>query len=91
MQRIEIVERAAIFSWKVCAVCVFLGFHVNFLFWIYDHLRICHIHFLFSFPAGSRRDAEERIVPRSVDADDSDVDVKSDDERLVDKLVILLV
>ncbi|KNA20641.1 hypothetical protein SOVF_050480 [Spinacia oleracea] len=29
---------------------------------------------------GSRRDAEERIVPRSVDADDSDVDVKSDDE-----------
>ena len=30
---------------------------------------------------GSKRDAEDRIIPRSVDADDSDVDVKSDDER----------
>ncbi|XP_042508964.1 protein CWC15 homolog isoform X2 [Macadamia integrifolia] len=29
---------------------------------------------------GTKRDAEDRIVPRSVDADDSDVDVKSDDE-----------
>ncbi|XP_043689200.1 protein CWC15 homolog [Telopea speciosissima] len=28
---------------------------------------------------GTKRDAEDRIVPRSVDADDSDVDVKSDD------------
>ncbi|KAL5548718.1 hypothetical protein UlMin_003949 [Ulmus minor] len=28
---------------------------------------------------GSRRDTEDRIVPRSVDADDSDVEVKSDD------------
>uniref|UniRef100_A0A803LQA5 Uncharacterized protein n=1 Tax=Chenopodium quinoa TaxID=63459 RepID=A0A803LQA5_CHEQI len=31
---------------------------------------------------GSKRDIEDRIIPRSVDADDSDVDVKSDDERL---------
>lgn len=30
---------------------------------------------------GGRRDTE--IVPRNVDADDSDVEVKSDDERLV--------
>ncbi|KAL2945037.1 Protein CWC15-like protein A [Bienertia sinuspersici] len=29
---------------------------------------------------GSKREAEDRIIPRSVDADDSDVDVKSDDE-----------
>ena len=29
---------------------------------------------------GGKRDAEDRIIPRSVDADDSDVDVKSDDE-----------
>lgn len=29
---------------------------------------------------GSKRDAEDRIVPRHEDADDSDVDVKSDDE-----------
>lgn len=28
---------------------------------------------------GARRDIEERIVPRNLDADDSDVDVKSDD------------
>lgn len=32
---------------------------------------------------GSKRDPEERIVPRSVDADDSDVDIKSDDDRFV--------
>lgn len=30
---------------------------------------------------GAKRDTEDRIVPRSVDADDSDVEVKSDDER----------
>lgn len=29
---------------------------------------------------GTKREAEDRIVPRSVDADDSDVEVKSDDE-----------
>ncbi|GAB2284799.1 hypothetical protein Dimus_019252 [Dionaea muscipula] len=29
---------------------------------------------------GSKRDAEDRIVPRSVDADDSDMEVKSDNE-----------
>jgi len=34
---------------------------------------------------GSKRDAEDRIVPRHEDADDSDVDVKSDDERLLHK------
>ena len=33
---------------------------------------------------GSKRDPEDRIVPRSVDADDSDVDIKSDnDDRYV--------
>lgn len=30
---------------------------------------------------GAKRDTEDRIIPRSVDADDSDVEVKSDDER----------
>lgn len=30
---------------------------------------------------GSKRDPEDRIIPRSVDADDSDVDVKSDADR----------
>lgn len=30
---------------------------------------------------GSKRDPEDRIIPRSVDADDSDVDIKSDDDR----------
>ncbi|XP_054791571.1 uncharacterized protein LOC129311526 isoform X1 [Prosopis cineraria] len=29
---------------------------------------------------GTKRETEDRIVPRSVDADDSDIDVKSDDE-----------
>ncbi|KAL0353483.1 UNVERIFIED_CONTAM: Spliceosome-associated protein CWC15 [Sesamum angustifolium] len=29
---------------------------------------------------GSRRDVEDRIVPRSVDADDADVDAQSDDD-----------
>ncbi|KAG8365170.1 hypothetical protein BUALT_Bualt18G0076500 [Buddleja alternifolia] len=29
---------------------------------------------------GSRRDVEDRIIPRSVDADDADVDVQSDDD-----------
>lgn len=29
---------------------------------------------------GAKRDTEDRIVPRNIDADDSDVDVKSDDE-----------
>lgn len=29
---------------------------------------------------GTKRDAEDRLVPRNVDADDSDVDVKSEDE-----------
>lgn len=32
---------------------------------------------------GSRSDTEDRIVPRSVDADGSDVEVKSDDERWI--------
>ncbi|CAN6476071.1 unnamed protein product [Victoria cruziana] len=32
------------------------------------------------FLEGPKRDAEERLVPRNVDADDSDVDVKSGDE-----------
>lgn len=32
---------------------------------------------------GNKRDTEDRIAPRSVDADDSDVEVKSDDERLL--------
>ncbi|KAA3462723.1 protein CWC15-like protein A [Gossypium australe] len=30
---------------------------------------------------GAKREAEDRIVPRSVDADDSDVEVNSDNER----------
>ncbi|KAJ0045963.1 hypothetical protein Pint_03751 [Pistacia integerrima] len=29
---------------------------------------------------GSKRDNEDRVIPRNVDADDSDVEVKSDDE-----------
>ncbi|KAL2321574.1 hypothetical protein Fmac_025953 [Flemingia macrophylla] len=32
---------------------------------------------------GSKREIEDHIVARSVDADDSDVEVKSDDERLI--------
>jgi len=32
---------------------------------------------------GSKREIEDHIVPRSVDADDSDVEVKSDDERFL--------
>ncbi|KAA3454674.1 protein CWC15-like protein A [Gossypium australe] len=31
---------------------------------------------------GAKREAEDRIVPRSVDADDSDVEVNSDNERI---------
>lgn len=32
---------------------------------------------------GSKRDPEDRIIPRNVDADDSDVEIKSDDDRFV--------
>ncbi|OAY55294.1 protein CWC15 homolog [Manihot esculenta] len=32
------------------------------------------------FLEGTRRDTEDRIIPRSVDADDSDVEVNNDDE-----------
>lgn len=32
---------------------------------------------------GTKRDIEDNIIPRSVDADDSDVEVNSDDERLI--------
>ncbi|CAL5343826.1 unnamed protein product [Camellia sinensis] len=31
---------------------------------------------------GARRDAEDRLIPRSVDADDADVELKSNDGRL---------
>jgi hypothetical protein len=30
---------------------------------------------------GSKRDAEDKIVPREIDADDSDVEPRSGDER----------
>ena len=50
---------------------------------------MCHTSFKYVFVSfsttGSKRDAEDRIVPRHEDADDSDVDVKSDDERLLHK------
>jgi len=36
---------------------------------------------LYTLYLDSKRDPEERIIPRSVDADDSDVDIKSDDDR----------
>ncbi|AQK66499.1 Cwf15 / Cwc15 cell cycle control family protein [Zea mays] len=32
---------------------------------------------------GSKREAEDKIVPQEIDADDSDVEPKSDDERFV--------
>ncbi|KAG6790277.1 hypothetical protein POTOM_006425 [Populus tomentosa] len=32
---------------------------------------------------GTKRDTEDRIIPRSVDADDSDVEVNNDDDRLL--------
>lgn len=38
---------------------------------------------------GGKRDIEDRIIPRSLDADDSDVDVKSDDERFLSWLSVL--
>ncbi|CAL0312319.1 unnamed protein product [Lupinus luteus] len=40
-----------------------------------DHVKGSHL-----LLEGSRRDIEDRIVARNVDADDSDVEVKSDDE-----------
>lgn len=40
-----------------------------------DHGKGSHL-----FLEGSKREIEDHIVPRSVDADDSDVEVKSDDE-----------
>lgn len=33
--------------------------------------------------SGGKRDAEDRFLPRSIDADDADVDAKSSDERFV--------
>ena len=47
--------------------------------WI-NNMSNCYYFFL---TTGSKRDAEDRIVPRHEDADDSDVEVKSDDERLL--------
>ncbi|KAF2543395.1 hypothetical protein F2Q68_00032818 [Brassica cretica] len=38
---------------------------------------------------GSKRDPEDRIVPRSVDADDSDVDIKSDEDD--DRFVLICI
>ncbi|KAF2559056.1 hypothetical protein F2Q68_00017843 [Brassica cretica] len=37
----------------------------------------------------SKRDPEDRIVPRSVDADDSDVDLKSDDDDRLGYVIVL--
>ncbi|CAN1334322.1 Spliceosome-associated protein CWC15 homolog [Linum perenne] len=36
---------------------------------------------------GSRRDAEDRIIPRSIDADDSDGETNNNDERWDDDVV----
>ena len=35
----------------------------------------------FTLFAGSRREVEDRIIPRSIDADDADVNAQSDDDR----------
>ncbi|XP_057449895.1 uncharacterized protein LOC130741110 [Lotus japonicus] len=43
-----------------------------------DHGKSSHL-----FLEGTKRDVEDHIVARSVDADHSDVEVKSDEERLV--------
>uniref|UniRef100_A0A0V0HVT2 Putative ovule protein n=1 Tax=Solanum chacoense TaxID=4108 RepID=A0A0V0HVT2_SOLCH len=41
------------------------------------------------FVEGAKREIEDRIVPRSADADDADVDVKSGDERFVTSPVLV--
>lgn len=67
---------------------------LHFIFFMLCHIVIALILwfriYAKDFPAGSKRDAEDRIAPRNVDADDSDVDDKSDDERLLNKHAILL-
>lgn len=40
--------------------------------------------------SGPRREVEDRIVPRSVDADDADVDAQSDEDRFVIFYIFLL-
>lgn len=51
--------------------------HQLFMMWLSDDL------FLSCCNSGSKREAEDKIVPREIDADDSDVEPKSDDERYV--------
>lgn len=35
----------------------------------------------FIIATGLKRDPDDRLIPRSIDADDSDVDAKSEDDR----------
>lgn len=44
-----------------------------------DDIFLWFIYF-FVCVAGTRREAEDRIVPRNIDADDSDVDVNDDED-----------
>lgn len=72
LQTTEIEERAqATFFWKVNTIMLS---HISTL---YSHFYLLNAYLI----VGMKRDAEDRIVPRNIDADDSDVDVKSDDGR----------
>lgn len=51
----------------------YLGFYL-----VCKQLILCNVIHLTYF-TGARRDTEDRLIPRSVDADDADVEVKSDE------------
>lgn len=78
MTEIEEKEQALPSSWKVGT------FYQTAVYFRYHKLNK---HFIKLFAQssflnlGTKRDAEDRLPPKNVDADDSDVDVKSEDER----------
>lgn len=80
----EIVGKLVNSFWKVSG-CLFVGLALDS--WQVTHETSSLIDNI--DVAGSKREIEDRIVPRSADADDADVDVKSGDERFVTSPVLL--
>lgn len=81
----EIVGKVVNSFWKVSDFFFFGWISLGFLTCSWTYSLIGNI-----VVAGAKREIEDRIVPRSADADDADVDVKSDDERFVTTPVLVI-
>lgn len=82
LQRTEIAGRLGIYFWKVTLCENFIN--VSFKTVLTE--RAFFPNFSLNQPrtsTGRKREVEDRIIPRSADADDADAVVKSDDDRLV--------